>query len=1225
MRSRAIPAIVLFIFLAGAVPVPAGPPLHPVGDFDSLPIWPEQIPAEMVELKIHPPPDAALRQQRFDGRNNPQSIRALCLKLNEAIEPDAPGLDAFRRLVQQALYAEALDAYRAYFFAKLRNPEKYGAHWQNLTGYQLKAGKKWVLKKVDRKIVELAMQGIYTVDSLQGKVGPPGQMAWVPYMLELPEGATYGRTGNDHPFWQSERGLAVREEIEFFRALNKYPLDFMPLPTRLLESYVLTGNREHLRRCCAVLDDWTLNARSDIDAFSIDIRGASELESERLRDFPGMMRVMVDERPELAEQFDSFTLARLMLHLLSDFIPYTIRAKRTELANWGIMGIGNAFHFATLFQEFKSMTYARRELWRLWNINFTHFFALDGAAWEACDTGHSRIAVPRARECMPYCLLPDVAGPLERRAFDDLLRDRMRYVVVQMTPRARQHPRFDPDYLSHPTYEWLEPKWTTFDTVSPMKELLWGGDCEVRNRLQTVMKNMGRIEEADPPAVRSDLAPYAAMVFLRDSWAKDAEHFQLSDYQGSSANLPMRYVPHKSVIFGRETGRFDLSKNGCNLVVGSGIAVDRKPGNFYHGWAKTGGKTRYCAQPDRNVVGHRFHSSDRFDFAESVQDHPYYRPPRGLRKDSHIFNLYNVIPGLDNRPVDDVKTVRQVFALRGEGLYLVNTRIENASGAEHEYAQFFALPAWVPATRIEQAQNKIKELRDADHRLIIEDPRRGQLATSNIGRENVSIYLAANEALHFGNTIDNKGNHTSTGPQLDLMEKALAKFVSRKVSDRDFARGWLSQLIRPASVRFSGKGHQVFQTVLATRDAAEHEMATPLSGGLRSYETNHGAERVLGCSITTRGGTPIWFQAGPRILNPLRAGPVQAIAETLLAMRKDRIISGVVLGSEVVMIEGKRYRVVAPDAEFSLAGNGQFTSTAIRRPIDTVRISPNETVFVDDIAVSFDIPTQDTRDIEFRYTLDGSDPTLESPRYTKPFRIDRTLMVKVRPFRKGMTSTPWNFPSADAGKTMSTILKKVNYKPARNRAGLEPGLQYEYLESDWPDLFMNAGSSDVIPAKDRGQAAGLLVPEEIARIRRSDLAYAIRYTGHLDIPVDGVYVFYAPEHLFDVTKDAGFDLRVWVDGDEWFPSPRIHAQNTWSVALRKGLHDFKVVFVDFRYKKFKSEYWLPWQEEEVWRGIPTLRISGPGMVIQPLPQSWLKRRIRPRSQTNSNVPSNDRL
>jgi len=1211
MKSRALSTVVLFAFLAGGARVNGAPvdgaPLHPVGDFDSLPPWPKEMSLEIVELEVHPPPDAAVRQKRFDQRNDPACTRALCLKLHEAIEPDAAGLDAFRRLVRQTRYTDALDAYRAYLFDKLKNPQKYGAHTENLTGYQLKAGKNWVLKRVDPKFIELAMRGIYTVDSIQGRVGPPGQMAWVPHALELPPGATYGRMGNDHPFWKTEAGHVARKEIEFYRALNKFPLDFVPLPTRLLQSYVLTGNREHLRRCCEILDDWTLNAHKDIDACPIDIRSATELEAERLRDFPGMMRVMVDERPELAEQFDSRTLARLMLHVLGDFIPYTIRAKRTELANWGIMGIGNAFHFATLFQEFKSMTYARRELWRLWNINFTHYFALDGAAWEAADTGHSRIAVPRARECMPYCLLPDFAGPLDREAFDDLLRDRMRYVAVQMTPRARQHPRFDPNYSSHPKFEWLEPKWTTFDSVSAMKELLWNQDAEVRNRMQTVMKNVGRVETADPPTFRSDFAPYAAMAFLRESWDKDAAYFQLSDYRGSSCNLAMRYVSHKSVVFGREPGRFDLSKSGCNLVVGGGIAVDRKPGNFFHGWAKTGGKTRYCAQPDRTVAGRRFHSSDRFDFAESVQIHPYYRPPKGLRKDSHIFNLYNVIPELDNRPVDDVKVYRQVFALHSEGLYLVNTRIENRSGAEHEYAQFFALPTWLPATGMDDAETKIDAMRESGRSFVIKDPERGLLATANQGRPNVSIHLVANGNLAFGNTIDQKGNHACLPPQLELMQEALVKYRRQEMSERDFAKRWLSHLVRPVSVRWKAGGHQVFQMALVTREDLETDQ---VASGLRSYQKNSGKGGVLGCTIVTRGGTQVWFQAGPLPQNALQAGPVQANAEALISTRKNGTFSGIVLRTDAVVILGKRYPLAAPDAEFTLDANGTFRSTPIWQAIDTVRIAPLQNVFTDEIDVSFSIPTQDTRVIELRYTLDGSDPTLESPLYTEPFRIDRTCLVKVRPFRKGLTSTPWNFPGTDAGKTMSAILKKVAYKPAQEASGLEPGLHYEYLESDWPDLFMNAGSSSMIPVKDRGLAAGLLVPEEVARIRQTDQAYAIRYTGHLDVPADGVYVLHAPKHLFDVTMDAGFDLRVWVDSEEWFPSPAIHGQNTWSVALRKGLHEFKVAFVDFRHKRFRSEFWLPWQEEQVWQGIPILRISGPGMEVQPLPQSLLKCRTR---------------
>tara|TARA_B100001094_G_scaffold268389_1_gene272077 strand:- start:1507 stop:2019 length:513 start_codon:yes stop_codon:yes gene_type:complete len=166
----------------------------------------------------------------------------------------------------------------------------------------------------------------------------------------------------------------------------------------------------------------------------------------------------------------------------------------------------------------------------------------------------------------------------------------------------------------------------------------------------------------------------------------------------------------------------------------------------------------------------------------------------------------------------------------------------------------------------------------------------------------------------------------------------------------------------------------------------------------------------------------------------------------------------------------------------------------------------------------------------------------------------------------------------------------------------------EYLEGDWPDLFMNAGHSEVIPVLKKEHVSSLLNAKDIATVRKTNQAYAVRYKGILEIPKDGIYVFHAPAHLFDVTMDAGYDLRIWVDGKEWFPEPGLHARNTWSVALKKGAHDFKIAFVDFRSKTFKSEYWLPWQEGQVWQGIPSLRLSGPGIKETPLHDSWLKHR-----------------
>jgi len=436
------------------------------------------------------------------------------------------------------------------------------------------------------------------------------------------------------------------------------------------------------------------------------------------------------------------------------------------------------------------------------------------------------------------------------------------------------------------------------------------------------------------------------------------------------------------------------------------------------------------------------------------------------------------------------------------------------------------------------------------------------------------------------------------------MNAVLAKYRDRGKSAREFVRHWPAHLLRPVSVRWHGTGNQVFQTVVVARDAAKDEMNTPLAGGLRACQTTRGENGVLGCSLTTRSGTPVWFQSGPQVRNKLRAGAVEATAEALMTMRKNGTIRGMVIGADSLAVHGKARSLSAPDAEFALTAGGNFTSIPIHRPIDTVRIRPRQTVFVNRVQVSFDIPTRNAADIEFRYTLDGSDPTLTSSLYREPFTLDRTARVKVRPFRKGLNRTPWNFPGTDAGKTISCILTKVDYLESQTVGELEPGLRYEYLQGDWPSLFM---SGETIPAGSTGKASSLLAPNEIRDIRKTDGAYAIRYTGYLDMPRDGVYVWHAPAHLLDVTMDAGFDLRLWIDDREWFPEPGLHAQNTWSVAIKKGVHRLKVIFVDFRYRTFKSEYWLPWQETEVWDGIPVLEVSGPGVKKQALPKTWQMR------------------
>ena len=130
-------------------------------------------------------------------------------------------------------------------------------------------------------------------------------------------------------------------------------------------------------------------------------------------------------------------------------------------------------------------------------------------------------------------------------------------------------------------------------------------------------------------------------------------------------------------------------------------------------------------------------------------------------------------------------------------------------------------------------------------------------------------------------------------------------------------------------------------------------------------------------------------------------------------------------------------------------------------------------------------------------------------------------------------------------------------------------------------------------------------------MRQTDGPFGVRYTGYLDVPDTGVYTFHAPYEYVHTTKEAGYDLRVVVDGEEWELSQIWHARGTWSIPLAAGLHSLEVIYADARAKdltKQRCDYWRaypsPWC---VWTGeAPAIEVSGPGLERAPVPDSWLK-------------------
>jgi hypothetical protein len=1165
-------------------------PLFPTGHFEDLQFQQIDTTLPPVTLKLSPPADLPERKARFDARDSDDGIAVLCRDFYAKIKPETPGLENFSRLYQAGHYQEALDAYRTYFFDKLAQPEKYGAHTENIL-FELTRdrGKGHLLFRPNPTVLDYNLHDCAVAEFnhqlLVGQVGPPGSVCWAPPDMG-PPAATYRLSPSvSKDFLKSDRGIELLRENQFFRRITFLPSDreeyftggFFPA---LLFSYALSGNKDHLDRWSAYADDWTMNSAEDEENCPSTPRLATELETQKVRATFTLMRIILDERPDFAHDLNSATLVRLLMHFEEDYAPYVFRAKRTEQANWGMMGISHALDVANFLPEFRASDYMMREAWRLWNMDIIQYHTLDGEDIESWDTGHQIVFNLFSNDSVPFVNLP--ASNLEKIRYWDGMKTGMRNLLVHISPAGFYWPpetaHLDLDH-NDLRYRWLKPDLAGRFALNRIVD-----EKGAQQRINAILGDGKASSLGDPPQT-SDFSPYASMAYLRDSWQPAADDFILQDFRDRCQALE---------DCGR--GMYQLSAGSRVILKGQSLAVDGRPDNRFYGKIPTGGKTDYCAEAGSHVSSDRFYTSAQFDFAEATQDSPFAHPR--LPTAPGLFGIYrSTADGQDDpSPVTDVVDHRHIFHMRGSGAWIVSDRIENKGKTPHDYAQFVALPARLPSDGF---ADRVRLL-DADHYpLIEEDPSQGRVRSANPGLENVSTYFIGPTQLTFGNRLDQGTKlETISQPVLKVLKAELAKGrtstqVSQDQGQRPFAASW------------NGAGNQSLLTVHYSMPISLG-LSAPFANDLSKFEAIHGHGKLVGCHLITPKGVEVWFESGPDLVNALSCGPLSADAEALMVTKQEGQIRGLLLGGKTVRIKGRKVSLNASDCEFSVDSEGSFAEIApIRHAIDTVQVLPKGDVFTDEAKVSFAIPTQDTNDIEFHYTLDGSDPTLDSKLYDKPFTITETALVKVRPFRKGLKATPWVDNGTDSGVTVSALFRReAPLPPVRDVANLQPGLNYHYFEGPWPRLFTYAGIDGLLKPKKSGNVASLLDPKETEALRQTDRSYAIRYEGYIQVPATNVYAFYAPDPLYETTMDAGYDLRVFVDGHEWYPTPALHSRNVWNVALEKGLHSISVAYVDYRRKTFRNEYWMEWQPEEMWKGTPALEISSADLPRQAIPTGW---------------------
>ena len=190
-------------------------------------------------------------------------------------------------------------------------------------------------------------------------------------------------------------------------------------------------------------------------------------------------------------------------------------------------------------------------------------------------------------------------------------------------------------------------------------------------------------------------------------------------------------------------------------------------------------------------------------------------------------------------------------------------------------------------------------------------------------------------------------------------------------------------------------------------------------------------------------------------------------------------------------------------------------------------------LFPDQAEVSL---TTRTEGAAIHYTLDGSEPTPESPLYTEPVILRESAPIRARAFKEGME------PSFVTSRTAHKLL----FHPAASRTGMKPGCRYTYHTAN----FVSVRQIEEDPA----EAAGIMPYPTVAEAPDED-HFAYCFYGYIDIPEDGIWSFYT-------ISDDGSSL--YIDGTRVADNDGSHGnmEARGRMPLQKGLHAYKLLYFD---------------------------------------------------------------
>lgn len=203
-----------------------------------------------------------------------------------------------------------------------------------------------------------------------------------------------------------------------------------------------------------------------------------------------------------------------------------------------------------------------------------------------------------------------------------------------------------------------------------------------------------------------------------------------------------------------------------------------------------------------------------------------------------------------------------------------------------------------------------------------------------------------------------------------------------------------------------------------------------------------------------------------------------------------------------------------------------------------------------------------SNDLEIRYTVDGSTPTLDSLPYSGVLLLTKTTTVKARSF----------FEGKPVSNTVVRTFEKVKPRSAVQVFSSTPGLNLQIYQGKWDDL----PDFTQLTAESRTTTATIGLP------KGPSTEYQARVLdGFLSIPADGFYTF-------ELTSDDGSEL--FLHGESIIDHGGLHGTTAKSgtMALAQGLHPIRVEWFN-----------------KTGGATLGLRLAQDGNPIMEIPSDWL--------------------